>query len=197
MDPDSGWSTGRSGKANLRIPARGGTSRMFPQRRGLLRPALSAAAAPVPEVSGRSSSSVADGFSGSGSDVGGGSSGSRSFGSATISAVAGVGKASGPACAGTRIPEIWMPERVSGDRRAVAKRSLGASGGLMPRDKANAWTATDTTMEARRTRWPCLRRVSTLAGPGATGDTACCSPQGKVLPRVPPPTGTPRSLDPI
>lgn len=197
MDPDTGWSTRRSGKTNLLNPARGGMSRMFPHSRGLPRPALRAAAAPVPEASERSSSNAGDGFSGSGSAAGGGSSGSRSFGSATISAVAGVGEASGPASSGTRIPEIRMPERVSGDRRAVAKRSFGSSGGLMPRDKTNAWTATDTTMQARRARWLCLRRVSTLAGPDATGDTACRSPQGKVLPRVPPPIETPHSLDPI
>lgn len=188
-------------------PARGGMSRMFFQSRGLPIPALRAAAAPAPAGWGRPGSRVGDGSSGSGSGVGGGAPGSGSAmgtgskasgspGSATTSLVTG-SVAGGAAGSGARSPEIRTAEWESDGAVDVSTGFLRVTGGSTLKDRTSTWIVADATMEARRTRRPCLRRVATLARLDATADTACRSPPGKVLPHVPPRTGTAHSLDPI
>ena len=192
------------------------TSRIFRQSTGLVKRALSRAAAALPASRGGSSSRVGDGSpgsgpgagggsSGSGSGVGGGSSGSGSgvgggfsgFGSVSSAPTSSVAVSGDSSCAAgwaTTILEIRIPEGESGDVGAVSTRPFVTAGGLMPREKTNAWIATDAAMEATRTRRPFLRRVSTLARSDVTGNTACRSPSGTVLPRGAQPTGIPHAF---
>ena len=149
--------------------------RILRQRAGLVKRALSAAAAAL-AAGGVSSSDVGDGSSGCGPGPSAGSPGPASVSSATVFSGAFSGNSGCTAGSATTILVTRIPEGKPGEVGAVPARPFVTAGGLKPGEKTRVWIATDTAMDATRTRRPCWRRVSTLARSDVTGNTACRSP---------------------